>query len=81
VSGSSGRGRDSSAADTARSDQAASAAPPPSPEGEALWAAVERYRAATLRVKNADPSAEAWDELVDARRALNGALSGYANAP
>lgn len=51
------------------------------PEGEALWAAVERYRAATIRVRDGDPSAEAWDELVDARRALNQALSGYANAP
>jgi hypothetical protein len=51
------------------------------PEGEALWAAVERYRAATIRVRDGDPSAEAWDELVDARRALNQALSAYANGP
>jgi hypothetical protein len=49
--------------------------------GEQLWAAIERYRAATIRVRDGDPSAEAWDELVDARRALNQALSGYANAP
>lgn len=49
--------------------------------GEALWAAVERYRAATMRLKRGDASAEAWDEMVDARRALNAALSEYANAP
>ena len=54
---------------------------PPSPLGEALWAAVERYRAATVRVKDGETSSEAWDEMVEARRALNAALSAYANAP
>jgi hypothetical protein len=49
-------------------------------EGEALWAAVERYRAATIRVKAGETSSEAWDVMVDARRALNAALSEYANA-
>jgi hypothetical protein len=47
---------------------------------ERLWAAIERYRAATVRVRDGDPSAEAWDELVDARRALNQALSAFAEA-
>lgn len=81
MSGPSGRGRPDGAAETARNDQAAPAAPPPSPEGEALWQAVERYRAATVRVRDGDPSAEAWDELVEARRTLNAALSAYSNAP
>ena len=49
--------------------------------GEALWAAIERYRAATVRVKDGETSSEAWDEMVEARKALNAALSAYANAP
>ena len=47
--------------------------------GSLLWEAVERYRAATTRVKRGETSSEAWDELVDARRMLNQALSAYAN--
>lgn len=49
--------------------------------GSLLWEAIDRYRAATIRVKQGETSSEAWDEMVDARRALNEALSRYANAP
>ena len=49
--------------------------------GEALWAAIERYRAATVRVRDGDASVEAWGEMVEARKALNQALYDYANEP